>query len=78
MNDLRSTRVEVAGEGQRSSAGKGSALAGHPEYRDFHSLPAKSLSAGRWGANATSFHLEAKHRRGVGKEDGRVGLCLGQ
>lgn len=33
----------------------------------------KSLSTGRCGANAASSHLEAKHRRGVGREDGRVG-----
>lgn len=68
MNDLRSTRVEVAGEEQRSSAGKGSTLAGHPGHRDFYSLPVKSLSTGRCGANAASFHLEAKHREVLGRK----------
>lgn len=58
----------MAGEEQRSSAGKGSTLAGHPGHRDFYCLPEKSLSTGRCGANATSFHLEAKHRKVLGRK----------
>lgn len=58
----------MAGERQRSSAGKGSTLAGHPGHRDFYSLPVKSLPTGRCGANAASFHLEAKHREVLGRK----------
>lgn len=41
-----STSVQFTDEAQRNAVGRGTALARHPEYTDFHSWPEKSPPTG--------------------------------